>query len=342
MQGQQCGRWRPDGGRRTTRRHDTDATTPAEAAGGHPDDPAGWRHETARVDGVDLHYVTVDPDPAAVDHPTGDPPLVVLLHGFPEFWYAWRHQLDPLARAGYRVVAPDLRGYNRSSRPTGVDSYRPERLVADVRGLVEGLGYGRAAVVGHDWGGAVAWETAIREPDLVSRLVVLNAPHPEAYRRTLLRSPEQLLKSWYVFLFQVPWLPERLLEADDYRVVGELLTDTVRPDAFSESDVRRYKDAMARSGSVSGAINYYRAIARESAARQVRSLLPGAETRDATVRVPTLVVWGEQDPALSTDLLDGLDRWVPDLRIEVLPAASHWVQADQPDRVTDLLVDFLA
>jgi pimeloyl-ACP methyl ester carboxylesterase len=308
----------------------------------HPDDPERWRHEFARVNGVDLHYVTVDPDPAAVDHPTGDAPLVVLLHGFPEFWYAWRHQFDPLADAGYRVVAPDMRGYNRSSAPEGVDSYRPAELVADVRGLVEHLGYARAAVVGHDWGGAVAWETAIREPGTVSQLAVLNAPHPEAYRRALLRSPAQLARSWYVFLFQVPWLPERLIRADDYRVVGRTLGDTVRPRAFTDADVRRYKDAMARSASLSGPINYYRAAARGATRRQVRSVLPGAETRDATVRVPTLVVWGERDRALSTSLLDGLGRWVLDIRVERLPAASHWVQADEPDLVADLLVEFLA
>jgi len=309
---------------------------------GHPDDPERWRHEFARVNGVDLHYVAVDPDPAAVDHPTGDAPLVVLLHGFPEFWYAWRHQLDPLADAGYRVVAPDMRGYNRSSAPEGVDSYRPAELVADVRGLVEHLGGARAAVVGHDWGGAVAWETAIREPETVSQLAVLNAPHPEAYRRALLRSPEQLARSWYVFLFQVPWLPERFIRADDYRLVGGMLADTARPEAFTDADVRRYKDAMARSASLSGPINYYRAAARGAARRQLRSVLPGAAARDATVRVPTLVVWGERDRALSTSLLDGLERWVPDLRVERLPAASHWVQADEPGLVSELLVEFLA
>lgn len=307
----------------------------------HADDPDRWRHETARVNGLDVHYVTVDPDPGAVDHPTGEAPLVVLLHGFPEFWYAWRGQLDPLADAGYRVVAPDLRGYNRTTQPAGVDSYRPGELVADVRGLVEGLGYAEAAVVGHDWGGAVAWETAIREPDLVRQLVVLNAPHPDVYRRTLLRSPEQLLKAWYVLAFQVPWLPERLLAVDDFRAVGEMLTDTVHPDAFTDADVRRYKEAMSRSGSLSGPINYYRAIARENAGRTLRSLLPGEGTRDATVGVPTLVVWGEQDRALSTDLLDGLDRLVADLRIERLPGASHWVQADAPGEVNAYLLDFL-
>jgi len=316
-------------------------TADLRATPGHPDDPEHWRHETARVNGVDIHYVTVSPDPDAVDHPTGDAPLVVCLHGFPEFWYAWRHQLDALAEAGYRVVAPDLRGYNRSSQPAGVDSYGVSELVGDIRGLIEQLGYAQAAVVGHDWGGLLAWELAIREPTLVRQLVVMNAPHPERFQRQLLQSPRQLAKSWYVFLFQLPWVPERLLQAADYRAVETLLADTSTPDAFTDADVRRYKDAMARSGSLSGPINYYRAIARETATRQLRSLVPGTASRSARVTAPTLVIWGEDDPALSIKLLDGLDAWVDDLRIERLPNASHWVQADAPQRVNELLVDFL-
>ncbi len=313
----------------------------ADVGAGHPEDPERWRHETAHVNDVTLHYVTVDADPAAVDHPTGDAPLVVLLHGFPEFWYAWRHQLDPLSEAGFRVVAPDLRGYNRSSAPGGVDSYRPAELVADVRGLIEHLGYARAAVVGHDWGGMVAWETAIREPGIVRRLAVLNAPHPAVFRRALVRSPEQFARSWYVALCQVPWLPERLLAADDYRLVGSMLADTANPDAFTDADVRRYREAMARSESPSAPLNYYRAAARETARKGLRSLLPGAETHEETVRAPTLVIWGERDRALSTDLLEGLESWVPEVRVERLPAASHWVQADEPAWVTELLLDFL-
>ena len=320
-----------------------DTATPTEpTTPGHPDDPDRWRHETAHLPDVDLHYVTVDPDPDAVDHPTGDAPLVVLLHGFPEFWYAWRHQLDALADAGYRVVAPDLRGYNRSAKPRGVDSYAPEKLVGDVRGLIEHLGYAQADIVGHDWGGAIAWETAMRDPDLVRRLVVLNAPHTKAYRQLIKRSPEQLLKSWYVFLFQVPWLPERLVMADDYRVVDEMLTETAAPGAFSERDVQRYKDAMARSGDLSGPINYYRAIVRTSVRDEILSLLPDAVERNGHVDVPTLVIWGEQDQALSVKLLDGLDEFVSDLRIERLPDASHWVQADAPEKVNDRLLEFLS
>ena len=301
-------------------------------------DPEEWRHETARVNGVSLHYVRVDPDPAAVERET-EPPLVVCLHGFPEFWYAWRHQLSPLAEAGFRVVAPDMRGYNRSSKPAGVNSYRPAELVADVRGLVEGLGYARTHLVGHDWGGLVAWETAIREPDLLDRLVVLNAPHPECYRRTLRRSPRQALRSWYAFAVQVPWVPERLLRASDLAAVGRILSDTARPGAFSEAEIERYKRAMATEGTMTAALNYYRAQFRDGLGRELRSLV--GRDRDTTVRVPTVVVWGEQDRALGTELLDGLGEFVPDLHVERLPEASHWVQADAPDQVTDLLLDSL-
>jgi len=305
-------------------------------------DPDEWRHVTARVNGTDMHYVTVEPPTEAVDHPTGTPPVVVLLHGFPEHWYAWRHQLSPLAEAGYRVVAPDMRGYNRSSAPAGVDSYSIDTLVTDVRELVGHLKAPTVDLVGHDWGGLVAWETAIREPDLLKRLAILNAPHPAAYRRALRRSPEQLLRSWYVFLAQVPWLPERLLEADGFRAVETMLSDTVEPDAFTPEEIDRYRAAMARSESVSGPINYYRAQARETLREDLQSLLPGQQRRDETINVPTLVIWGEQDRALSIELLDGLEEWVPDLTVRRLPTASHWVQADAPDRVTEELLTFLA
>jgi len=304
----------------------------------HPDDPPQWRHESAHVNGVTLHYVTVDPDPDAVAHPTGAAPVVVLLHGFPECWYAWRHQLDPLAAAGYRVVAPDMRGYNRSSAPRGIASYRPAELVADVRGLVESRGAPQAALVGHDWGGLVAWETAIRAPELVSQLAVINAPHPDLYRRRL-RSPAQLLRSWYVFAFQLPWVPERVLAADGFRLVGESLELTAGPDVFEPETVERYREAMARSGSPAGPLNYYRAMARESLELELRSLFSGRTERP--VDVPTLVCWGDRDPVLGLDLLDGLDALAPDLRVRQFDA-GHWPHVEQPVRVTDELLAFLA
>lgn len=313
---------------------------PSDRAG-HPDDPPEWRHETAYVNDVRLHYVTLDPNPEAVDHPTGAAPLVVLLHGFPEYWYTWRDLLSPLANAGYRVVAPDLRGYNRSSAPAGVDSYRMAELVADVRELIAHRGAPAATVVGHDWGGLVGWECALREPALVRQLVVLNAPHPDIYRRRLFRSPEQLLRSWYVFAIQLPWVPEHLLAADEYRLLGDSLSRTAGPGVFSEADIERYRAAMRRSDSLSGPLNYYRAIARESVERQLRSLLPGETLARRTVERPTLVVWGERDPALGVDLLDGLDDVVTDLRVRRLPDTGHWPHLERPNRVVEELLAFL-
>lgn len=309
---------------------------------GHPDDPEPWRHEFARVNGIRLHYVTVDPDPEAVDHPTGDAPLVVFLHGFPEHWYAWHHQLDRFAAAGYQVIAPDLRGYNRSDQPDGVSSYRPAELVADIRGLIAAQGAPTAAVVGHDWGGLVGWELAIRDPEVVRQLAVLNAPHPDRYRQQLSRSPEQLLRSWYVFVAQLPWVPERLLWAGRDQLVDSLGEGAVDPDAFSEETKDRYRRAIERAGSLAGPLNYYRAMARETVRLEARSLLPGQSGRDGTVSVPTLVCWGLDDPALDPALLNGLDRWVPECRIRRLSETSHWPQLERPQRVTTELLDFLA
>lgn len=307
----------------------------------HPDDPERWRHETARVNGITMHYVSVDPDPESVDHPTGSAPLVVLLHGFPEHWYTWHNQLEPLAQAGYRVLAPDLRGYNRTDQPAGVDSYRPAQVVADVRELVEAQGAARAAVVGHDWGGLVGWELAIREPDIVSQLAVLNAPHPDRYRQQLRQSPRQLLRSWYVFAAQLPWVPERLLWAGRDRLVEEIAAGAVDPSVFSPETKARYREAIERAGSLAGPVNYYRAMGRETVEGELQSLLPGRTRRDGAVSVPTLVCWGVEDPLLGAGLLSGLTEWVPDCQIERFGETGHWPQLEQPEKVTATIRRFL-
>ena len=291
------------------------------------DSATSWTHGWAHLDSVVLHYVEA-----------GEPenPLVVLLHGFPEFWYAWRHQIEALA-AEFHVVAPDLRGYNRSEKPSGVGSYRPHRLVDDVVELVDHFGVERANVVGHDWGGVVTWEFGHRHPERIDRLAVLNAPHPEALDREL-RSPAQLARSWYALFFQLPRIPEAILERADGWLGALLRTDPTNA-AFDESDIDRYERAIARPGALTAALNYYRAFGRS----QLRRWLGLAESngRNPTVEAEALVIWGEQDRALGTELLDGLDRWVPDIRIERLPEASHWVQNDAPKHVTDLLEEFL-
>ncbi|MCH7660050.1 MAG: alpha/beta hydrolase [Euryarchaeota archaeon] len=290
-------------------------------------------HEEAIVNGVRTHYVEA-----------GEGPLVVLLHGFPEHWYSWRKQLPALVDAGYRVVAPDLRGYNRTEKPIGVDAYRIGHLVADVRALIEHCGEERAHLVGHDWGGVIAWEVAARHPENVERVAVLNAPHPGAYRREL-RSceSEQAKRSWYVLLFQLPWLPELLFRLGDQRLVETLFREgSTNPEAFDEEAIRRYKRACSRPGAMTAMINYYRALFRGT----LRSKIPGRSVPDATtsdglIDRPSLLIWGMEDEALSSRLTEDLDEWVPDIEIERIEGASHWVQMDVPERVNELLVGFL-
>jgi pimeloyl-ACP methyl ester carboxylesterase len=286
-------------------------------------------HDTIQTNGVALHAVTAGPE-------DGDP--VVLLHGFPEFWYAWHRQIPALADAGYRVVAPDMRGYNCSDKPEGVAAYHVDELVGDVAGLVGAFDRESAHVVGHDWGGLVAWQTAIDRPDIVDHLTILNAPHPSAYERALRSSLSQLRKSWYVGFFQLPVLPELSLGTNDFDFVDRVLAEsTVRPDAFTETDIGYYKRALARPGARTAALNYYRAIAR----RNAKLTLTRGGVGDLPVRAPTLLIWGEQDQALDVSLTENLDQWVPDIRVDRLPDASHWVQFDAPERVSDLLLSHL-
>jgi pimeloyl-ACP methyl ester carboxylesterase len=279
------------------------------------------RHREARVNGVRLHYVEV-----------GSGPLVILLHGFPEFWYSWRHQLPALATAGFHALAPDLRGYNLSDKPSSVNAYRLDKLLGDVLGLIQEAGAERATVVGHDWGGVIAWQLAMQHPQGIEKLVILNAPHPAAYRREL-RSWRQLLKAWYIFFFQMPVLPEQVLAAGDFDFLDRLLRRcALHPQAFTKEDVRLYKQALARPGALTAALNYYRAL---------RHPLQRSLPETAPVLAPTLVLWGERDAYLSSSLTEGLSAWVPNLRIVRFPDVSHWIQNEAPERVNRLMIDFL-
>jgi pimeloyl-ACP methyl ester carboxylesterase len=280
-----------------------------------------WQHGEASVNGIRLHYVKA-----------GAGPLVVLLHGFPEFWYSWRHQISPLAEAGYRVVAPDLRGYNLSDKPPGVSAYRVSALLGDILGLIQEFGEERATVAGHDWGGVLAWFLAMHYPRAVDKLIVLNAPHPAAYRREL-RSWTQRLKSWYMFFFQVPGLPEQLLGMGDFDWIARMLRQQpIHREAFTPEDVRRYKHALARPGALTAAINYYRAL-----------FYPEYRSRreETPIQAPTLLLWGERDSYLNPRLTEKLNAWVPNLRVVRFPDVSHWVQNDAPERVNRLMLEHL-
>jgi epoxide hydrolase 4 len=278
--------------------------------------------EHAFVDaaGVRLHVATCG---------TGQP--VLLLHGFPEFWYSWRRQLPVLADAGLQAVAPDMRGYNLSDRPKGRRAYTISALVADVAALARRYG-APVSVVGHDWGGVVAWAFAGRHPELLQRLVIINAPHPDLYLRSL-RRPPQMLMSWYVGVFQIPLLPELALRARDHALVRRMFrAAAARPHAFSEEEIDTYVRAIARPGALTAALNYYRAARIESELEQARR---------ARVEAETMVIWGEKDTALDVVQLDGLERVAPRLRVHRLPDVGHWVQSEAPETVNRLLVEFL-
>lgn len=280
-----------------------------------------WHHRTAQINGLRFHYVEA-----------GTGPLVILLHGFPEFWYSWHHQIPALAAAGFHALAPDLRGYNETDKPKGIQNYRIDVLLNDIVGLIDHAGARKVVVVGHDWGGALAWFLAIRRPEVVDKLVILNAPHPAAFRREL-RRWDQWLRSTYMLVFQLPLLPEWLLQAGDYYLLKRTLRrQPARPGAFTAKDIARYQQALAQPGARTAALNYYRA------ARRFRRSVSGGRR---VVSVPTLLIWGERDPYLGVRLTQGLEEWVPCLQVERLPNASHWVQNDAPEEVNRLLMQFL-
>jgi pimeloyl-ACP methyl ester carboxylesterase len=275
-----------------------------------------------RADTIELHAVAAGPP---------DGRLVVLLHGFPEFWYGWRRQIAPLAAAGLRVLVPDQRGYNLSDKPGGVAAYALDTLADDVLGLADALGRGRFAVVGHDWGGVVAWHLAARNPERVERAAVLNGPHPATVRAFMRAHPSQALRSWYAGFFQAPLLPEWTLGAADFAWLRASLDRTSRPGAFSDEDLRRYRAAWARPGALTAMLNWYRA-------------LPGfaGPSPSGRIRVPVRVVWGDRDPFLDRGLVEAGLALCDRGEAFHLPEATHWVQHEEPERVNRLLVEFLA
>src|SRR5918998_725119 len=280
-------------------------------------------HHYANLGDVRLHYVEA-----------GGGALRLLLHGFPQFWYEWRHQLPALVEAGFRVVAPDMRGYNLSDKPPGVRAYRVELLARDVERLILACGERTASVVRHDWGAIVAWFAAMRHPERVRRLAILNVPHPARFLDGLL-SPGQLLRSSYMFFFQIPRLPEAVIRAGDFALLRSVFRrDPERSGVFTAEEIERYVEAMAQPGALTATLNYYRALL--SSPREMGALLERIEA-------PALVIWGERDRSLSRRLADPPRLWVPNLlRVERLREASHWVAEDRPQEVNSLLLDFLS
>jgi pimeloyl-ACP methyl ester carboxylesterase len=298
--------------------------------------PEGIRHSFADVNGVRIHYASSGAGTTA-----GASKLILFLHGFPEFWYAWRQQLVEFGR-DYFAVAPDMRGYNLSSKPAEIERYEISQLVGDVRALVGHLGAKSCCLVGHDWGGVVAWAAAIACPDVVEKLVIINSPHPAIFQRELLENPAQQQASQYMLVFRSPEA-EAMLSANNFALMQDsILGEGLRQGYFTEADRRAYVEAWSQPGALTGGLNYYRAAkigpptGSGDEASRMKLNFPSLD-----VKAPTLVIWGEKDPYLLTGNLNGLDRYVRNLRVERIPDGTHWVVHEKPALVNSLIRGFL-
>jgi len=286
--------------------------------------PVELEHIHVATNGVRLHVVLAGP---------ADGRPLILLHGFPEFWRGWLKQIAPLARAGYRVIVPDQRGYNLSDKPQGVGAYRLDALTGDVIGLMDHFGYARVNLAGHDWGAAVAWSVALAFPGRLERLAILNVPHPAVMLSHLARFPQQMLKSWYIGFFQIPWLADWLLSANQCAGLEQMLLRSGRPGTFSPEDLAEYRKAWSQPGAITAMLNWYRALARYRG----RALPGGPQAR---VRMPTLVLWGKHDVALSAEMAPLSLELCDDGHLVFFDTATHWVQRDEAEAVTRHLLEF--
>jgi pimeloyl-ACP methyl ester carboxylesterase len=278
-------------------------------------------HHLVPGDGITLHVVTA-----------GDPanPPVLLLHGFPEFWYGWKHQIPALAQAGYYVLAPDQRGYNLSDKPRALEAYRLDRMADDAAAVIRWAGHDSACVAGHDWGAMVAWWLALRRPEMVRRLAILNVPHPSVMMENLRSSPLQMLKSWYIALFQIPRLPELLLAGGDALGAATMLLRSSNPGSFDDTDITRYTEAWKQPGAMTAMLNWYRAMAQR----------PSAQPASPMLSMPVLIQWGRKDIALEAEGAEKSLRYCPDGRLIFYDDATHWVQHDKPADVSRELIAF--
>lgn len=281
------------------------------------------RHRTITTHGLHLHAVEAGP---------ADGPLLIFLHGFPELWYGWHKQIDAFAEAGYRVLVPDQRGYNRSDKPKGVQAYNLDELALDIVGLIDEAGREKAHVVGHDWGGMVAWWLGIKHPERLEKLVLLNIPHPLVMQRNLRKNPVQRKRSWYMFFYQIPWLPERLLSRNRFDYLAKALRLTSRRGTFTDADLEIYREAWAQPRALTSMLAWYRAMFR------ARPAVP----QSPRVGVPTLLIWGAKDRFLGSEMAQASIDYCDRGRLAVIESATHWVQHEEPERVNALLADFLS
>jgi pimeloyl-ACP methyl ester carboxylesterase len=284
-----------------------------------------WNHEYAKVNNVKLHYVKEG---------NGET-LVILLHGWPEFWYSWQHQITAL-KEQYTVVAPDLRGFNLSDKPKNMMEYVQSEVAKDIIELIDYLGFEKAVVVGHDWGGAIAWHIAINYPEKVDRFIVMNCPHPAIFMKHLQSNPRQMLRSAYMFFFQIPLLPEFLMK----NALKQMFVQFFRGWAyhkqnFPDAELDKYVEAYQKEGALTSGLNYYRA--------NIRAELKAGQRKNRKVQAPTLMIWGEGDKALGKELVEGTEKYIEGpFTLKWITNSSHWIQNDFPEAVNTLMLDFLA
>ncbi|HEY2120618.1 MAG TPA: alpha/beta hydrolase [Candidatus Acidoferrum sp.] len=278
------------------------------------------------INGIALHVVLAGPA-------NGKP--LVFLHGFPEFWFAWRLQIDYFVSCGYRVIIPDQRGYNLSDKPAGIASYSIDLLAKDVVGVLDTVTDSKAFVVGHDWGAVVTWYLAARYSERVSRTAMLSGPHPRIFIKDLITNPAQLRKSWYLFFFQLPWLPERTLQRRDWAPLVRVLRNTSPLGIFSDRDLEQYKKSWARKDALTAMLNWYRAAL-------LRPSKFALDSKASRVKVPALLILGKKDQFVSEAMARESLQYCDDGHLEVFETATHWVQHEEPAQVNTSLSQFFA
>jgi pimeloyl-ACP methyl ester carboxylesterase len=287
------------------------------------------KHESVKLGELNIHYVTA-----------GKGKLIMFLHGFPEFWYGWKKQLEEFGK-DYQAVAPDMRGYNISSRPPEVDQYNMKYLVEDIRLLAEHLGHKKFVLVAHDWGGGVAWPFTLRHPEYVEKLIIINAPHPFIFDRELRNNPDQQKASAYMLMFRSKEA-ERILSENNYAsLVDTVLTDGLKQGYFTDEDKKAYMEAWSQPGALTGGLNYYRAASLGGLTGETPAMVLESVPDNLVVKVPTLIIWGEKDQYLLTGNIDGLDSYVTNLTIKRIPDGSHWVVHEKPELVNRLMREFI-
>jgi pimeloyl-ACP methyl ester carboxylesterase len=278
------------------------------------------------INGIALHVVLAGPA-------SGKP--LIFLHGFPEFWFAWRRQIDHFVASGYRVIIPDQRGYNLTDKPAGLANYSIDLLARDIVGVFDAVAGSKAFIVGHDWGAAVTWYLAARYSDRVSRAAILSVPHLRVFVRNLITNPAQLRRSWYLLFFQLPWIPEFILRRRDWTLLVRLLRNTSPPGVFSDSDLEQYKESWAKKGALTGMLNWYRAAL-------LRPSKLALDSEASRVKVPTLLIWGKNDQFVGEAMARESLQYCDDGHLEMFETATHWVQHEEPAQVNALLSQFFA